>query len=124
MQEALKLADRICIMKDGKIVQIGTPHQLITSPSNDFVKEFVRGKSEKSVIDIKLEDLLQPINGNEIEKTSSVRVSISTPLQEIMENLSQHEQLAIEKDGGLIGYIDRKTVMKHLSTILRRGADK
>ncbi|MDR4887756.1 ABC transporter ATP-binding protein [Fredinandcohnia sp. QZ13] len=121
MQEALKLADRICIMKDGKIVQIGTPHQLITSPANDFVKEFVGGNSEKSVIDIKLEDLLQPVKGNEVEKTSSAKVSVSTPMQEIMENLSQHEQLAIEKDGDLIGYIDRKTVMKHLSTILEKG---
>ncbi|MEH7238142.1 ABC transporter ATP-binding protein [Bacillus sp. JJ1562] len=121
MKEALKLADRICIMKDGKIVQIGTPHQLTSSPSNDFVKEFVRGKSENEDIDFNLEDLLQPVNGNEVEKTSSVIVSSSTPMKEILDLLSQHEQLTIEKDGNLIGYIDRGSVMKYLSTILEKG---
>ncbi|MEH7384865.1 ABC transporter ATP-binding protein [Bacillus sp. JJ1521] len=121
MQEALKLADRICIMNEGKIVQIGTPHQLITNPSNDFVKEFVGGKSENSAIDIKLEDILQPLKGNEVENISSVRVSVSTPLKEIMEILSHHEHLTVEKDGNIIGIIDRTTVMKHLSTILEKG---
>ncbi|MEG6533700.1 ABC transporter ATP-binding protein [Caldibacillus thermoamylovorans] len=41
MQEALKLADRICMMKDGEIVQVGTPQELVTNPANDFVREFV-----------------------------------------------------------------------------------
>lgn len=121
MQEALKLADRICIMRDGKIVQIGTPHQLTSNPSNDFVKEFVGGKSDNGDKDFKLEDFLQPVKGNEVEKTSSVIVSFSTPMKEILDLLSQHEQLTIEKDGNLIGYIDRGSVMKHLSTILEKG---
>ena len=41
MSEAIKLADRICIMKDGKIVQIGSPQQLIDHPVNNFVESFV-----------------------------------------------------------------------------------
>lgn len=46
MQEALKLADRICMMKDGEIVQVGTPQELVTNPANDFVREFVGGNLE------------------------------------------------------------------------------
>ena len=38
--EALKLADRIAIMKDGKIVQIGTPTDIVLRPVNDYVREF------------------------------------------------------------------------------------
>jgi glycine betaine/proline transport system ATP-binding protein len=40
--EALKLADRIAIMKDGAIVQIGTPAEIVLNPANDYVAEFSR----------------------------------------------------------------------------------
>jgi len=40
--EALKLADRIAIMRDGVIVQIGTPDEIIVSPADDYVAEFTR----------------------------------------------------------------------------------
>lgn len=48
MQEALKLADRICVMKAGEIVQIGTPQEIIHNPANDFVKAFI-GLNEHSL---------------------------------------------------------------------------
>ncbi|NLW81413.1 MAG: glycine betaine/L-proline ABC transporter ATP-binding protein [Desulfovibrionales bacterium] len=41
LDEALKLGDRIILMKDGAIVQIGTPEQILTSPANDYVARFV-----------------------------------------------------------------------------------
>ncbi|MDA5556749.1 quaternary amine ABC transporter ATP-binding protein [Shimia sp. MMG029] len=40
IQEALKLADRIAIMKDGEVVQIGTPEEIVLHPVNDYVAEF------------------------------------------------------------------------------------
>lgn len=40
VQEAFELADRICLMDKGRIVQIGTPQELLFKPANDFVKEF------------------------------------------------------------------------------------
>jgi len=40
MNEALKLADRIAIMRDGKIVQIGTPSDIVLNPADDYVREF------------------------------------------------------------------------------------
>ncbi|MDY3005973.1 hypothetical protein [Anaerococcus porci] len=42
MDEALKLRDRICIMKDGKIVQIGSPEEIKNNPENNFVKLFFK----------------------------------------------------------------------------------
>lgn len=41
MDEALKLASKICIMKDGHIVQYDTPENILRNPANDFIKEFV-----------------------------------------------------------------------------------
>ena len=46
MQEALKLGDRICVMKDGEIVQIGTPKEIIQNPANDFVRKFIGVKED------------------------------------------------------------------------------
>ena len=40
--EALKIADRIAIMKEGKIVQVGTPNEIVTQPANDYVRTFIQ----------------------------------------------------------------------------------
>jgi choline ABC transporter, ATP-binding protein OpuBA len=40
MDEAMKLADRICVLKEGKVVQIATPEVLKENPADDFVREF------------------------------------------------------------------------------------
>ena len=44
MDEALKLADRICILQEGKVVQIATPKEMRDDPANDFVREFFKVK--------------------------------------------------------------------------------
>ena len=41
--EAIKLADRIAVLKDGEIVQVATPHEIQTNPANEFVKELFKG---------------------------------------------------------------------------------
>ncbi|MDD4600487.1 Choline transport ATP-binding protein OpuBA [bioreactor metagenome] len=41
IDEAIKIADRICIMRNGQIVQLGTPEQILRHPANDFVREFI-----------------------------------------------------------------------------------
>lgn len=41
MDEAIKIADRICLLKDGEIAQLGTPQEILLHPANDFVANFV-----------------------------------------------------------------------------------
>jgi len=41
LDEALRIGDRIALMKDGAVVQIGTPEQILTNPANDYVERFV-----------------------------------------------------------------------------------
>ena len=48
--EALKLGDRIAIMKDGEIVQIGTPEEIVSQPADDYVSEFVRDVPRGKVV--------------------------------------------------------------------------
>jgi glycine betaine/proline transport system ATP-binding protein len=50
LDEALKLGDRIAIMKDGAVVQIGTPEEILTRPADDYVKRFVENVDRSKVI--------------------------------------------------------------------------
>lgn len=46
MTEAIKLADRICFMKEGKVIQIATPEEIVKNPENKFVSKFLGNESE------------------------------------------------------------------------------
>lgn len=50
LDEALKLGNRIAIMKDGVIVQIGTPEEILTNPADDYVREFVQDVNRVKVV--------------------------------------------------------------------------
>lgn len=50
LHEALKLGDRIAIMKSGIVVQVGTPEDVVTNPADDYVREFVKDASPAKVI--------------------------------------------------------------------------
>ncbi len=53
LNEALKMGDRIAIMKDGEIVQLGTPEEIVSTPADDYVTEFVRDVPLSKVVQVK-----------------------------------------------------------------------
>jgi len=53
LNEALRIGDRVCIMKDGAVVQIGTPEEILTQPATGYVAEFVQDVDQGRVIDVK-----------------------------------------------------------------------
>ncbi|MER5504634.1 glycine betaine/L-proline ABC transporter ATP-binding protein [Streptomyces sp. NPDC002766] len=53
LSEALKLGDRIALMRDGRVVQLGTPEQIVGSPADDYVREFVRDVSRDQVMTVR-----------------------------------------------------------------------
>ncbi len=50
VNEAFKLGDRVAVMKDGKIVQIGTPEEILSNPSNEYIEDFVRDIDRSRVL--------------------------------------------------------------------------
>lgn len=50
LDEALRIGDRIALMKDGKIVQIGTPEEILINPANDYVEKFVEDVDRSKVL--------------------------------------------------------------------------
>ena len=61
LSEAIKLGDRIAIMKDGEVVQVGTPEEILTDPANDYVTRFTESVDRGRVVTASSIMLTQPI---------------------------------------------------------------
>lgn len=61
LDEAIKLGDRIAIMKDGEVVQVGTPEEILTDPANDYVTRFTESVDRGRVVTASSIILTQPI---------------------------------------------------------------
>jgi len=68
--EAIRLADRIAIMKDGEIIQSGTPEELVLHPATDYVAEFTRDVQRAKVMSAAR--LMQPLSGKTVEEAPRI----------------------------------------------------
>ncbi|MCY4051208.1 MAG: betaine/proline/choline family ABC transporter ATP-binding protein [Gammaproteobacteria bacterium] len=59
LDEAIRIGDRVAIMKDGAIVQVGTPEEIVTHPADDYVSDFVAGISRVNLI--KAHSIMLPV---------------------------------------------------------------
>jgi glycine betaine/proline transport system ATP-binding protein len=62
LSEALKLGDRILIMRDGEIVQIGTPDEVVGAPADDYVRDFTSDVPKSHVLTLKW--VMRPVSGD------------------------------------------------------------
>jgi osmoprotectant transport system ATP-binding protein len=112
IKEAIKLADRILLMKEGKIVQLGTPEELMNEPANDFVRDFVGAKPETTP-DFNLTSYMEPLNTQTDEEYPKIPASAS--LSEVLEQLETHEIVTVEQSGEKIGKITRQQMIHFFS---------
>lgn len=114
MQEALKLGDRLCVMKDGEIVQVGSPQEIVENPVNDFVQQFIGVNSVNNRFDIRT--VMQPfVNVSELGDT----IAINEPITTILEKLTEHNVLGVEEDGEMIGLVTRTTILQYVAKDFR-----
>lgn len=108
MDEALKLGDRICIMKDGGILQFDTAEKILKNPSSIYVEEFI-GKNRiwKQPEFIRAKDIMisEPI------KTSANRTIVQAI--EIMKSSKVDSLLIVNKEDKLNGIVTLKDIRKH-----------
>jgi len=110
MQEALKLGDRLCVMKDGEIVQIGSPQEMVENPVNDFVQQFIGVNSVHNRFDIRT--VMQPIvSVSELGDTITINESITT----ILEKLTEHNVLGVEENGEIMGMVTRTAILQYVA---------
>lgn len=122
MNEALKLATRICVMKDGEIQQIGTPEEILNQPANDFVKKFVGIPNRVSNHFVELDSIIESTN-NENLLHPELAISIYSDLKTIVEQLAHLDVLPIEEDGKIVGTINRASFYKLMSERLNESEE-
>ncbi|MGB9680173.1 MAG: ABC transporter ATP-binding protein [Thermoanaerobacteraceae bacterium] len=108
MDEALKLGDRICIMKDGEILRFDTPENLLREPGNDFVEEFI-GKNRiwRQPEFIKAEDIMIK---NPVKAIASR--TIPQALQ-IMTSNKVDSLMIVDNKDNLIGIVTAKDIARN-----------
>ncbi len=123
LDEALKIGDRIALLKDGELVQQGTPAQILMQPEGDYVKSFIGGVNRYKAIRVShlmRKVPLAMVKGGEPfsqpRPASAGTVRANQPLEEVMPLLmGTDSSLAVHNDdGSLIGYLDKAEVMTAL----------
>ncbi|MFB6272878.1 MAG: glycine betaine/L-proline ABC transporter ATP-binding protein [Salinibacter sp.] len=114
LDEALKMGDRIAIMKDGRISQIGTPTEILTEPADDYVRSFVENVDRTKIIPART--VMRNLQDGEAT-ASNASVSPHTPLAEILPLVLGTEAPVPVYDSGdnLQGVVDREAVMEEVT---------
>jgi len=96
--EALKLADRIAIMKDGIIEQLDTPAKIVLNPATEYVKKFTEEVPREKVL--KIEDVMEKPNK---ENLSDLKVSKDEIIENVAEKiLTQEKSVAVTDESNKI----------------------
>jgi glycine betaine/proline transport system ATP-binding protein len=113
--EAIKLGDRIAIMKDGEIVQIGTPEQIVAHPVNDYVFDFTKDVPRVKVLTAR--SVMRPIRDK--EEMIGKAIAIDTTLEKLIALTADSDGAipVIDADENLVGIVNRRRVMMALATM-------
>ena len=118
-EEAIRLADRIAIMKDGAIIQIGTPEQLVLNPATDYVEEFTRGIPRAKVLSAQA--LMVEVGDYDFVGQVPADAAIDTQLDQIL-NADRGAVFAVhDEQGETIGALTRQIVVDLLATPPRKA---
>ena len=107
--EALRLADRIAIMKDGVIEQLDTPANIVLNPATEYVRKFTEEVPREKVL--KIESVMQPVDST--EELSDLKVSKDAIIETVAEAvLSEQKPVAvIDADNNVVGVVHSSKVI-------------
>src|SRR3954454_22589395 len=112
LPEALRLGDRIAIMRDGAIVQLGTPEELVGSPADDYVANFVRDIPRTNVLTLRW--IMRPAEPS--DAISGTTLPVSTTIRDAVPALVASERpLGVLEDGRVVGVVDREVVLRAIA---------
>ncbi len=107
LSEALRLGDRIAIMRDGRFVQVGTPEEVVGAPADDYVANFVRDVPRSHVVAVD-SVMAPPASGG-----SSGTVPLGTKIRDVVPYVAASELpvRVVDASGTVVGSIDRVAVL-------------
>ncbi|QBR74054.1 quaternary amine ABC transporter ATP-binding protein [Microbacterium sediminis] len=109
LNEAMYLGDRIAVMRDGRIVQIGTPEDILTDPANDYVEQFVQDVDRARVLTASaVMERPRPV----VAESAGPRTALRT-----MRDAYSAAAYVVDRDRRLLGTIEDRDAIK----LVRRG---
>jgi glycine betaine/proline transport system ATP-binding protein len=118
LQEALKLGDRILIMRDGEIVQVGTPDEIVAAPANEYVRDFVSEVPRDHVVTLRWV-MREPRQGESMEGPA---MSPDTTVRDaVREALTSDHPVRVMDGDELLGVVDDDDLLR---MIVGDGDDK
>ena len=108
--EAIRLADRIAIMYEGLIVQVGTPEELITKPATDYVAEFTKDIPRSKLLNA--ESIMNEKDKKPYENTVNYRDKIEKIASKVLKSESIFSVVDDNKE--VIGSVSKKELIKAL----------
>ena len=116
LDESLKLGDHIGILNAGKLVQVGSPVDIIMNPADEYVEAFVKDVNRAKVIKAKV--IMQPVNeANGIDKNNLIKVKEDQFIEEFLPQVvcTNSNCEVIDKQGNVKGYISNKELQTSLT---------
>jgi glycine betaine/proline transport system ATP-binding protein len=107
LSEALRLGDRIAIMRDGRFVQVGTPAEVVMSPADEYVENFVRDVPRSHVVPV--EAVMSAVGAGPF----GGEIPVGTKIRDVV-SLVTHNDLPVrvlDPEGSAVGTIDRVGVL-------------
>src|SRR5699024_7153734 len=129
MQEAMSLGERIALMEKGKIVQVGTPYEIINHPKNDFVRQFLESGNIETAEDQTIQPLIDEKYFSSIESPESTEqmnivLSPEDSVNELIVALSKETSVFIEnRQTQSFWKITNKEVMAYLAAKIESRGD-
>jgi glycine betaine/proline transport system ATP-binding protein len=119
LSEALKLGDRILIMRDGAMVQVGTGDELVGAPADDYVREFVSDIPRSRVLTLKWimreKRPDDPVDGPEMAPDTVIRDAVDPVL-------AAEKPIKVVSDGKLLGIVGRSEILAVIGKVDEGGA--
>ena len=111
--EAIKMGDHIAIMKDGEIVQIGTPEEIVAAPVDDYVREFTEDVPRYKVLSVG--KVMRPASkGLSAEGGVRSGAKIESAINQVADTDSP--VAVIDEAGKIVGEIDREIIMRAMTS--------
>ena len=115
LDEAVRIGDRIAIMRDGKVVQIGTAEDIVMHPADDYVADFVAGISRLKVV--RAHAMMHPVTEYVAEfgdlPADAARVNEAESLSTLIHMaIDKDAPIVVEDDGKEVGVITRRDILR------------
>jgi len=113
--EAIKMGDRIAIMKDGVVVQIGTPEEIVTDPVDSYVREFTEDVPRYKVLSV---GKIMRDASDAVFKNAPERVNAHVKLDSLIDIVTQCDGplAVIDDENQIIGEIDQTMILKAMDS--------